>query len=177
MEPEEPRHLVVGRLRKPHGLKGDCAVFPLTDAPARVFAPGRSVWLANLAGDTTAGPLVVARSRPYHREWLIAFRDHLDVDAVKPWSGRFVTMPASELEPPEEGEVYLDELAGFSVRSRDGDPLGLVSGVLELPAGITLEIQGPRREFLLPFKKEFVVEVDRPGRRLIVDPPAGLLDL
>ena len=41
MIPVEARHLVVGRLRKPHGLKGACALFPLTDEPAEVFAAGR----------------------------------------------------------------------------------------------------------------------------------------
>ena len=45
MTGEETRHLVVGRLRKPHGLKGDCAVFPLTGDPELAFAPGHDVWL------------------------------------------------------------------------------------------------------------------------------------
>ena len=177
MASEETRHLVVGRLRKPHGLKGDCAVFPLTDAPDEVFAPGRAVWLKDLAGEVTAGPLVIERSRSYHRQWLVAFRGHLHVDAVKPWGGQFLAVEADRLRPPAEGEVYLHELAGFAVRDAEGSPLGLVTGVLELPSGLMLEVQGPKREFLLPFRKEFVVEVDREARRLVVAPPAGLLDL
>nr|MBA2627406.1 PRC-barrel domain-containing protein [Gemmatimonadales bacterium] len=67
-------------------------------------------------------------------------------------------------------------LEGFAVRHEDGTALGLVSGVFELPSGIMIEVQGPRREFLLPYKKEFVVEVDRAERRLTVAPPAGLID-
>lgn len=177
MAPEETRHLVVGRLRKPHGLKGDCAVFPLTDQPNEVFAPGNAVWLKNLAGDTIAGPLLIERSRPYHRQWLVAFRDHLDVDAVKPWGGGFLAVEADRLRPPAEGEVYLHELTGFAVRDAAGSPLGLVTRVIEMPAGLMLEVQGPKREFLLPFRKEFVVEMDRVARRLVVSPPAGLLDL
>jgi len=177
MASEETRHLVVGRLRKPHGLKGDCAVLPLTDAPDQVFAPGRALWLKNLAGEITGGPLVIERSRPYHRQWLVAFRGHLDVDAVKPLGGGFLAVEADRLRPPAEGEVYLHELTGFAVRDAAGSPLGLVTGVLELPAGLMLEVQGPKREFLLPFRKEFVVEVDRAARRLVVEPPAGLLDL
>jgi 16S rRNA processing protein RimM len=177
MAVEETRHLVVGRLRKPHGLKGDCAVFPLTDQPARAFAPGQSVWLKNLAGELVAGPLVVERSRVYHRQWLVAFQGHLHVDAVRPWGGHFLAVAEAALAPPAPGEVYLHELAGFAVVDQSGRPLGLVSSVLEPPAGLMLEVQGPRREFLVPFRKEFVTGVDRAGRKLTVALPEGLVDL
>ena len=177
MAGEETRHLVVGRLRKPHGLKGDCAVFPLTDHPAQAFAPGQSIWLKNLAGELVAGPLEVERSRVYHRQWLVAFQDHLHVDAVKPWAGHFLAVESAELKPPGEGEVYLHELAGFSVVDDQGKPLGLVTAVLEPPAGLMLEVQGPKREFLVPFRKEFVTGVDRGARRLTVSLPEGLTEL
>jgi 16S rRNA processing protein RimM len=177
MAGEETRHLVVGRLRKPHGLKGDCAVFPLTGDPELAFAPGTTVWLKDLAGDVVAGPLTIARSRAYHRQWLVAFADHLAVDAVKPWGGHFVVADAGVLRPPGEGEVYLHELAGFAMQDRSGSPLGLVSEVTELPSGIMLLVQGPRREFLVPFRKEFVVEVNRAARTLVVELPEGMTEL
>lgn len=170
------RHLVVGRLRKPHGLKGDCAVFPLTDEPDAVFAPGRAVWVKSVAGELVGGPLVIERSRPYHRQWLVAFSGHLHIDAVKPWGGHFLVADAAELTPPGPGEVYLHELLGFAVSGRDGVALGLVTAVVELPAGLAIEVQGPKREFLLPFRKEFVLELDRSGRRLVVAPPEGLVE-
>jgi 16S rRNA processing protein RimM len=85
--------------------------------------------------------------------------------------------PVEELEAPHEGEVYVHELEGFSVRQADGTALGLVSGLYDLPSGLTLEVQGPRREFLLPFKKEFVREVRREDRVLVVTLPEGLLEL
>ena len=46
----------------------------------------------------------------------------------------------------------------------------------ELPSGLMIEVQGPKREFLLPYKKEFVQQVDRAGRRLVVTPPEGLVE-
>src|SRR5262245_36263389 len=162
----EARHLVVGRLRKPHGLKGDCAVFPLTDDPDTVFAPGRELWVEDLAGEVVAGPLTVERSRAYHREWLVAFRGHPRIEAVEPWRGHFLAAEAAGLRAPEAGEVYLHELAGFTLRDTLGAALGRVTRVLELPGGLLLEVQGPKREFLVPFRKEFVVEVDRAGRKL-----------
>lgn len=173
----EARHLVVGRLRKPHGLKGDCAIFPLTEDPDLAFAPGQSVWLKNIAGQVVAGPLQIERSRAYHRQWLVAFRGHLHVDAVKPWGGHFLAVEAAGLKPPQDGEVYVHELEGFAVQDGAGTPLGLVTDMVDLPSGLMLEVQGPRREFLLPFKKEFVVSVDRAARRLVVSLPEGLADL
>ncbi|HEU4700708.1 MAG TPA: ribosome maturation factor RimM [Gemmatimonadales bacterium] len=174
--PEAPAYLVVGRLRKPHGLKGDMTLFPLTDAPEVVFAPGREVWVLDLAGDVVAGPLVIERGRGYHREWLVKFAGADERNAIEPWRGHFLGAPPATLPPPEGDEVYLHELVGFSVRGRDDAPLGLVTDVYELPSGVTIEVQGPKREFLLPYRKEFVVAVDRAQRRLTVEPPAGLLD-
>jgi len=171
------RLLAVGRLRKPHGLKGECAVFPLSEDPGTLFARGRQLWLVNLAGATVAGPLTVARSRGYHRQWLVVFEGHEDRSAVEPWTGMFLAVPQEQATPPADGEVWLHELAGFAVEDASGRPLGLVTSALDLPAGVTLEIQGPKREFLLPYRKEFVQAVDREGRRLVVAVPEGLLDL
>ena len=176
MTGDAPRHLAVARLRRPHGLKGEVTIFPLTDDPEAVFAPGRALWVLDLEGQVVGGPLVIERSRAYHREWLVKFQGVESRDALEPWRGRFLGLPAEELAPPAEGEVYLHELEGFAVRLEDGTAVGLVSGVYELPGGVMLEVQGPRREFLLPFKREFVRDVDRAGRRLTVAPPAGLID-
>lgn len=170
------RHLVVGRFRKPHGLKGEVALFPLTAEGDKVFAVGASLWIVGIDGEVIDGPLEVERSRPYHREWLVKFRgvdERVQLDAFR---SQFVGVPASVLSPPADGEVYLHELEGFVVKRPDGSPLGLVSGFYELPGGLTLEIQGPRREFLLPFRKEFVLHVDREGRTMVVEPPEGLVE-
>jgi 16S rRNA processing protein RimM len=172
----DAHHMVVGRLRKPHGLKGDLTLFPITDDPAAVFAPGRSVWLVGVDGETVAGPVTIERSRSYHREWLVKFAGADRREAIDPWRGLFLAVPASELAAPEGDEVYLHELDGFAVRLPDETPLGLVSAVYELPSGLMIEVQGPKREFLLPYKKEFVREVDRAGRRLVVTPPEGLIE-
>jgi 16S rRNA processing protein RimM len=172
----DARHMVVGRLRKPHGLKGDLTLFPITDDPEAVFAPGRSVWLVGLDGVAVAGPVTIERSRSYHREWLVKFAGADRREAIDPWRGLFLAVPAGELAPPEGDEVYLHELDGFAVRLPDETPLGLVTAVYELPSGLMIEVQGPKREFLLPYKKEFVREVDRAGRRLVVTPPDGLIE-
>ncbi|HJP56606.1 MAG TPA: PRC-barrel domain-containing protein, partial [Gemmatimonadales bacterium] len=94
----------------------------------------------------------------------------------EPWRGLFLGAPVDTLAPPDGDEVYLHELEGFAVRREDGTPLGLVSAVYEMPGGLMLEVQGPKREFMLPYRKEFVVQVDRQARKLTVAPPEGLID-
>ena len=136
--PADAHHLVVGRLRKPHGLKGDLTLYPITDDPAAVFAPGRSVWLAGVDGERVAGPLTIERSRSYHREWLVKFVGAERREDIDPWRGLFLTAPADELAPPKDDEVYLHELDGFAVRLPDETPLGLVSGVYEPPSGLMI---------------------------------------
>jgi 16S rRNA processing protein RimM len=170
------RYLAVGRLRKPHGLKGEFAVFPLTAEPETVFAAGRTLVRLGLDGTVLGEPVQVERSRPFHREWLIKFRGTDDRDALEAWRGQFLGAEAGVLKPLEEGEVYLHELEGFAVKDEAGAALGLVSSLYDLPSGLTLEVQGPKREFLLPFRKEFVLETRRETRTLVVRIPEGLLD-
>jgi 16S rRNA processing protein RimM len=170
------RHVVVGRFRRPHGLKGECTIFPLTDDPARVFSTGRALWVVDLAGQVVGNPLVVERSRSYHREWLLKFAGIEHRDGLEPFRNRFLALPASDAAPLAEGEVYLHELEGFAVRLEDGTPVGLVTGHYETQGGLVIEVQGPKREFLLPYRKEFVRGVDRGARRLVIAPPDGLLD-
>ena len=167
---------MVGRLRKPHGLKGDVTLFPLTDDPATCSRPaGRCGWWS-WTGRTVAGPLDGRAEPGIPPRVADEVRGVESRDALEPWRGLFLGVPADQLAPLEEDEVYLHELDGFAVRLPDETPLGLVSAVYELPAGVMIEVQGPKREFLLPYKKEFVREVDREGRRLVVTPPEGLIE-
>ena len=170
-----PRRLVIGRLRKPHGLKGEFTVFPLTSTPQAVFAAGSKLMRVDLGGEPL-GELEIESARPYHREWLVKFRGIADRPALDALRGCFVSVEAERLTEPEGDEVYLHELEGFSVRDEAGRPLGLVTGLYEVAAGLMIEVQGPKREFLLPYKKEFVVGVERGERRLVVRVPNGLLD-
>ena len=134
-----PRRLVVGRLRKPHGLKGEFTVFPLTSTPQAVFTAGSTLMRVDLGG-TEQGEVVLESAKPYHREWLVKFEGADGREALEPWRGLFLAMPADQLAPPAEGEVYLHELEGFSVRLPDETPLGLVSAVYELSAGLMIEV-------------------------------------
>ncbi|MGH7592465.1 MAG: ribosome maturation factor RimM [Gemmatimonadales bacterium] len=164
--------IVVGRVRKPHGLKGELAIFPLTGDPAAVFVAGRVMQLRDLGGDLVA-KVVIETARLYHRECLLKFRDHDRREAVDPYRQLFVAVARDALPPLEDGEVYQQELIGWAVRDEADEPIGIVSEVYDLPQGPTIEVQGPKREFMLPFRSEYVKVVDRETRRLVVAVPEG----
>lgn len=170
-----PALIVVGRVRKPHGLKGELSIFPLTDQPEQVFVAGRVLSLVTLAGKAV-GTATLSGVRGYHREWLLRFEGHETRDAVEGFREHFLSVPRADLPTLGEGEVYQQDLVGFAVQDGAGIPLGIVSDVYDLPAGLTIEVQGPKREFLLPFRGEYVVETDTTLRRLVVTVPEGLLD-
>lgn len=167
--------IMVARVRKPHGLKGELAIFPLTDTPDEVFVVGRTLHVVTLGGDVV-GAVTVEAVRGYHREWLLRLVDHGSRESVEGYRQHFLAVDRAELPPLGEGEVYQQELVGYAVRNEADEPLGIVSTVYDLPAGVTIEVQGPQREFLLPFRSEYVVETDSAGRRLVVRIPDGLLD-
>ena len=167
--------IVVGRVRKPHGLKGELSVFPLTDDPDGVFTRGKVLLLVDLGG-AVIGQVTVETARTYHRECLMRLVDHTKREAVDGYRGLFLAVPRDEMAPLEEGEVYIRDLIGWAVRNEADEPLGLVSDVYELPQGAVIEIQGPKREFMLPLRPEYVKQMDRETKRVIVVVPEGLLD-
>lgn len=166
--------IVVGRVRKPHGLKGELAIFPLTDDPEGVFVVGRHLTLLDLRGDPV-GELSVEQARVYHREVLIHVAGHPDRDSVDGYRGLFLAVPREVLTPLAEGEVYQQELVGWAVRDEADEPLGIVSAVYDMPQGLLIEVQGPKREFLLPFMSGTIKVTDRANRRLVVEVPPELL--
>jgi len=175
-----PDLMIVGRLRKAHGLKGELAVEAFTDTPAAVFAAGRVVSVGTVDGDPdpSGRTLTVQRVREQgDRSLLVTFDEIGDRTTADLWRGRYLLLPASELTPPADDEVYVHELPGMRVLLPDGASLGVVSGVVELPQGLALEVSGDgRQSVLLPFHDPFVASVDRAAKTITATPPPGLFE-
>jgi 16S rRNA processing protein RimM len=168
---------IVGRIRRPHGVRGELFVQLITGEPDAIFAPGRRVFALPAAGpDAPVTELTVAASRPFKDGLLITFKEIGDRTAAEQWNGRHLSVPSSELAPPKEGELFLHELAGMAARSVSGESIGTVRGYYQLPQGVVLEIETPRGMRDVPFHEVFVKQVDREKRSLVVDAPEGLLD-
>ena len=177
---EDPRYLVVGQLNRPHGIQGEIYVWPLTDHPESVYAPGVVLSLGEESADRPDPdfpPLRVVSARPHRRGLLVHFGGVDDRTQAELLRGRYLFRPIEELEPLQEGEVYYHQLLGLDVVTVDGDALGRVTEVYELHPADMLEVSGERGELMIPFLDHVVVEVDTARGRIVVDPPEGLLDL
>ncbi|MFQ6047612.1 MAG: ribosome maturation factor RimM [Gemmatimonadales bacterium] len=172
----EVAYLAVARFRKPHGLKGEVHVLVLTDRPEVVLAPGRELTPVDEVGEPIGRALVIERSRPYHRHWLLKFRGVDDRLAVEEWQSVLLGVPADDLEPPAEGEIYEHEVPGAAVVV-GGEVIGTAVGLLAAGGGSLLAVDVKGREVLVPFRKPIVARVDREGRRIELEPPPGLLEL
>lgn len=179
----------VGRVAKAHGVRGECAVALLTDAPGAYFAPGARVFAGRPDGTPhpatapAGGPplaLTVAAARtmggPDAERLLVTFREVADRTAAERLRGHTLLVPEAELVPPADDAVRLDDLLGLAAERPDGTPIGPVKDVFEVPQGLLLEVEAGGRAVLVPFVEGIVVAVDPAARRIVLDPPDGLLD-
>jgi 16S rRNA processing protein RimM len=173
-ERASPEHLVVGHIAKPHGTRGELYVAPLTDHPDTVFAPGHELLLGDEEGALAADApsLVVDSARSFKRGVLVAFRGVADRAAAEALARRYLLLPADAVPPRDH------ELLGMAVETASGQPAGVVREVFETEPHDLLEVvDDDGRSRLVPFAARIVRSIDRDGRRLVIDPPEGLLDL
>jgi 16S rRNA processing protein RimM len=187
--------LIVGRIGKPHGIRGEVTVEVRTDEPEARFAPGSVLRTEPGATPRAAQPGAVAPVQPgayrvpaeltvesarWHQgRLLVAFEGVLDRDVAEALRGTLVGVDSADIAPPEDPEEFHDhQLVGLAVVTPTGERLGEVARIDHAPASDLLVLRRPEgRTALIPFVKAIVPEVDLAGGRVVVDPPGGLLDL
>ncbi len=172
-------YLVVGRVRRAHGIRGELVVETTTDAPDAIFASGRRVFAGTPAATLSPGQpeLRIERVSPFKGGLIVKFAGIDTRNDAEPWRGRTLLVPAEEVEPPGEGEVFVHDLVGMRVELVSGEPVGEVQEVFELPHGFVLEVARPGRpSVMVQLHESTVDEVDVEERVVRLDPPAGLLD-
>lgn len=177
-----PAFIIVGRVRKAHGIRGEVVVELITDAPDAIFASGRRVFAGTTDGDLAPGSpeLHVKTSRPFNEGLLVGFAEVPDRNAAELWRARFLLLPAAELPPPQEDQVYLHDLVGMHVHLADGEVVGTVEQIYELPQGLAIDVRrsAPRASetVMLNYDDRTVASVDKVARVIVVTPPEGLLE-
>ena len=163
--------VVVGRIGPTHGVRGAVVVQPFTDAPDERFAPG-SVLL------THGQPLTVEAARWQGRRLIVQFAGVSERDEARRLRGTELHVAASSRPALDDPDDFYDtELVGLTATTVGGEPLGAVREVVHAPASDYLVVEIDGRDRLVPFLAAVVPVVDIPGRRVVIDPPEGLLDL
>jgi 16S rRNA processing protein RimM len=167
--------LVVGRVGRPQGVRGEVTVEVRTDDPESRFAPG-SVLFTEPA---ERGPLTVAGMRPRSGGVVVSFDGVADRAAAEALRGTVLLVDSATL-PAIEGpdEFYDHQLAGLAAVDGAGTPLGTVAEVVHAPASDLLVVRDAAgREHLVPFVRDMVPTVDLAAGRVVVAAPEGLFDL
>ena len=168
--------LVVGRIGRPHGIRGDVVMDVRTDDPELRFAPG-SVLATEPAAD---GPLTIAGFRWHSGRLLVHFAGFDDRDHAENLRGIMLVVDSGDLEDTGDPDEFRDhQLIGLSVLTRAGEPVGQVADILHHGQDLlVIRGDGARQgaEILVPFVAPLVPEVDVAAGRLVIDPPPGLLD-
>jgi 16S rRNA processing protein RimM len=180
--------LVVGRIGRPHGVRGDVTVEVRTDDPDERFAVGRA-----LATDPAeSGPLTVDRVHWHSGRLLVRFAGIDDRDAAEGLRGVLLVIDSADLPPSRDADEFYDhELIGLAAVTVDGMQIGVVTEVRHLgqdllvisrvAAGDIGRSAGdpgggePDDEVMVPFVAALVPAVDVAVGRIVIDPPPGLL--
>jgi 16S rRNA processing protein RimM len=171
--------VVVGRLGRPHGVRGQVTVEVRTDDPDLRFAPGSVL----VTEPPERGPLTVVDKRWHSGTLLlqlagpdgVAFGTREDVDTLR---NTLLLVPVADLPELEESDSFYDhQLVGLSVRLPDDSLLGTVTAIRHEAQDLLVIDRPGGPEVLIPFVSALVPTVDPAGGYLVVDPPEGLLEL
>lgn len=170
--------LLVGRVGKPHGVRGEVKVIPETDDPTR-FSALETVFLGTEPGTVAPFAVETVRFQQSKRGPTVVLKlDTIDTrEAAARLRQHAVFAREADLPPLADDEFFLFDLIGLDVVTDDGEPVGTVNDVLELPANLVYVVARPGKpDAMIPDVPAFIDDVDLEGRRLIVRLIEGLLD-
>ena len=169
---DEPVFVIVGKFRRPHGIKGEIRMTPLTDFPD-LFDPGKSIFVGE-----RYQPYTVNTVRWHGGDLLISLKDLPDRTSVEIFRNVMVYMKEKDLPEPLEGEYYLHQLVGLRVITDQDQDLGRIKEIIVTGANdVYLVETGTGKDILLPAIDEVVIEINQSEGYMLVHIIPGLLDI
>ena len=166
--------VLVGRITRPHGLRGQVVIHPETDFVEERFAAGATCWTRSAAGDEE---LTVASSRLQNGRVVVGFQGLDRIEAVERLAGLELRVPEASLQPLGPGVYYEHQLVGCEVRTTEGAIVGPVVKVEGGGGSSRLVIRGTRGDVQIPLAMDICVDIDVAARTIRVNAPEGLLEL
>ncbi|GAB1327316.1 ribosome maturation factor RimM [Streptomyces sennicomposti] len=166
--------LVVARIGRAHGIKGEVTVEVRTDEPELRLAPG-----AVLATDpASTGPLTIETGRVHSGRLLLRFEGVGDRTAAEALRNTLLIAEVDPEELPEDEDEYYDhQLIDLDVVTEDGTEVGRITEISHLPSQDLFIVERPDgSEVMIPFVQEIVTEIDLEEQRAVIAPPPGLID-
>ena len=163
--------VMVGRIVRAHGLRGQVVIASDTDFGAERFAPGSKVWREDMTS------LTVTEGHPQADRWVVGFENVTTVEEAEALRGTELRIPEEARMPLGPGEYYLYDLVGCEVRTAAGVEVGRVQSVYTGAGGALLGVDRDGAEVLVPLVKTMCPEIDVAARRIVIDPPEGLLEV
>ena len=165
---------IVGQIARPHGLRGEVIVNVETDFPEARFQPGAELFIAR---DGEMEPLTLTSVRFHQGRPIVAVAGFDGIDAAQRLAGLELRIPAERLARLPAGMFYRHDLVGCRVETSAGQAVGIVKAV-EGTAGVSrLVVASAEDEILIPLASEICTAIDADGKRIVIEPPEGLLDL
>ncbi|MFJ3700357.1 MULTISPECIES: ribosome maturation factor RimM [Streptomyces] len=166
--------LVVARIGRAHGIKGDVTVEVRTDEPELRLGPG-----AVLATEPAhAGPLTIETGRVHSGRLLLRFEGVRDRSAAEALRNILLIAEVDPEELPDDPEEFYDhQLMDLDVVLGDGTEIGRITEISHLPSqDLFIVERADGSEVMIPFVEEIVTEIDLEEQRIVIEPPPGLID-
>ena len=147
----------IGRVVKPHGIKGKIKIEYFGDDPDR-FLHYREVFIEDTMGRVQTYEVMEATAQP--RYFILQLKGIETIEEVQPLVGKEVLIPQEAFPKLEEGEYYWLEILGMAVETKEGKRIGKVKEIFPTGANDVYVIEGKRREIFLPATEEVVQRID-----------------
>ncbi|MER5679762.1 ribosome maturation factor RimM [[Kitasatospora] papulosa] len=166
--------LVVARIGRAHGIKGEVTVEVRTDEPELRLGPG-AVLATEPAG---TGPLTIETGRVHSGRLLLRFEGVRDRSAAEALRNTLLIAEVDPAELPDDPEEFYDhQLMDLDVVLGDGTEIGRITEISHLPSQDLFIVERPDgSEVMIPFVEEIVTEIDLEEQRIVIAPPPGLID-
>ena len=155
----------VGKIIKPHGVRGEMVFLPTTDEPEKRLKKGAVLF------DENGAPYTVKGKRSFQSQILLSLSQVDGREKAEAMRGQELF---SQAEPSDERGIYFKDLPGLLIEGEDGEKIGTVTGVIDNPQ-ILLEVKREEGRCLIPWEKDFIKQVDLKSGKIIMNLPTGLL--